>query len=75
VIGDANVAAAMIDRLVHHEVINLKGDRHASRTSTSGACQQPTQRDETRREGGRKWTVARGSEVRRTLTLRHFRQL
>jgi hypothetical protein len=42
VFGDATVAAAMIDRLVHHaEVVSLKGDS-CSKIATSGGCQQTT---------------------------------
>ena len=43
VFGDDVVAAAMIDRLVHHaEVIALKGDSYRSKTATSGESQRST---------------------------------
>src|SRR5215469_7509099 len=47
VFGDDVVAAAMIDRLVHHaEVIALKGDSYRSRTETSAASPpRPTNHD------------------------------
>jgi IstB-like ATP binding protein len=42
VFGDATVAAAMIDRLVHHAEVVNKGDNYetatGSRTKTSGEC-------------------------------------
>ncbi len=42
VFGDDEVAAAMIDRLVHHaEVISLKGESTGSRTATSAASPRP----------------------------------
>ena len=42
VFGDDVVAAAMIDRLVHHaEVIALKGDSYRLRTATSAADHPP----------------------------------
>ncbi len=40
--GDDVVAAAMIDRLVHHaEVIALKGDSYRLKTATSAASRPP----------------------------------
>ncbi len=41
VFGDDVVAAAMIDRLVHAEVISLKGEATGSRTATSAASPPP----------------------------------
>ena len=44
VFGDDIVAAAMIDRLVHHaEVVALKGDSYRLKTATSAASQPPHQ--------------------------------
>jgi hypothetical protein len=45
VFGDDVVAAAMIDRLVHHaEVVSLKGDSYRSKTETSAASPRPQPR-------------------------------
>ena len=55
VFGDATVAAAIIDRLVHHaEVINLKGDsyRLKDRDLGKGAPTPTTQRDLDPEQGG-----------------------
>jgi IstB-like ATP binding protein len=42
IFGDVVVAAAMIDRLVHHaEIVSLRGDSTASKTKTSAAPQPP----------------------------------
>jgi hypothetical protein len=42
VFGDDVVAAAMIDRLVHHaEVISLRAIRTGCATATSAACPRP----------------------------------
>jgi IstB-like ATP binding protein len=50
--GDAVVAAAMMDRLVHRaEVVRLKGDSYRSKTATSGGCPLTTQRDHRPGEG------------------------
>jgi DNA replication protein DnaC len=39
VFGDATVAAAMIDRLVHHaEVVNLKGESYRLKDKIRGGC-------------------------------------
>lgn len=46
VFGDATVAAAMIDRLVHHaEVVSLKGDSYRLKDRDLGGCLTTTQRD------------------------------
>ncbi len=50
VFGDDVVAAAMIDRLVHHaDVVNLKGDSYRLKTRTSAAypppCEPRTEHD------------------------------
>jgi IstB-like ATP binding protein len=43
IFGDDVVAAAMIDRLVHHaEILALKGDSHPSRQGTSGPPGSPS---------------------------------
>ncbi|MGH3848183.1 MAG: IS21-like element helper ATPase IstB [Pseudonocardiaceae bacterium] len=43
VFGDASVASAMIDRLVHHaEVISLKGDSHRMKNRGEGQTATPT---------------------------------
>jgi DNA replication protein DnaC len=45
VFGDEVVAAAMIDRLVHHaEVVSLRGDSYGSKTETSAEHQQQATR-------------------------------
>jgi DNA replication protein DnaC len=52
--GDATVAAAMIDRLVHHaEVASSKATSTGSKTVTSdGWCLATTERDQHPEEGG-----------------------
>ena len=61
VFGDAVVAAAMIDRLVHHaEVINLKGDSYRLKDRDLGRVPQP-RRLNREPAGGSISTVARGS--------------
>ena len=46
VFGDDTVAAAMIDRLVHHaEVINLKGDSYRLKGRDLGRVPDPTRHD------------------------------
>ena len=61
VFGDDVVAAAMIDRLVHHaEVIALKGDSYRLKTETSAASRRPlTKKHEP--EGGQHSTAANWS--------------
>ena len=52
VLGDAAVAGAIIDRLVHHAtVVNPKGDSYRSRTATSVGCLPTTLRDRIPRRG------------------------
>jgi DNA replication protein DnaC len=66
VFGDATVAAAMIDRLVHHaEVISLKGDSYRLKTATSGGSPPTTRSDHRPGEGGQLSTVATGSTFSR----------
>jgi DNA replication protein DnaC len=61
VFGDEVVAAAMIDRLVHHaEVVSLRGTPTDSKTETSAAPQaRPTTTND--QPGGQYSTAARGS--------------
>jgi hypothetical protein len=67
--GDASVAGAMIDELVHRaEVINLKGDANGSRTATSGGCLQTTLRNRTRRKGSQRVDRSRGVKSGAPLT-------
>jgi DNA replication protein DnaC len=61
VFGDEVVAAAMIDRLVHHaEVIALKGDSYRLKTETSAASPRPA-RPTTTDRGGQLSPAGRGS--------------
>ena len=58
VFGDDVVAAAMIDRLVHHaEVIALKGDSYRLKDRDLGRVPAATTEDQTTRPGGQNSTV------------------
>ena len=64
VFGDPVVAAAMIDRLVHHaEVVNLKGDSYRLKDRDMGRIDN--ERGELTRQGGQFSAVAGGSKFSR----------
>ncbi len=66
VFGDATVAAAMIDRLVHHsQVISLKGDSYRLKGRDLGQVPNDTQREHHRRPGGQFTTDDKGSDFNR----------
>ena len=61
VFGDATVAAAMIDRLVHHaEVVNLKGDSYRLKDRDLG--RMPTNDDSVTRQGGSNFRPSQGGQ-------------
>jgi hypothetical protein len=63
VFGDEVVAAAMIDRLVHHaEVAALKGDSHRLKTETSAAS-SPTQPTPTNPRNWSKFTCRKPDQI------------
>ena len=69
VFGDDVVAAAMIDRLVHHaEVIALKGDSYRLKDRDLGRVPAAATDDDMTNRGGQFSTAARGSDFRPSLT-------
>jgi hypothetical protein len=68
VFGDTTVAAAMIDRLVHHaEVVNLKRDSYRLKDKNLGGCLAKTRlRDDP--VGGSKFNRRKGVKFQPALT-------